>query len=252
MYKRSLKRKLLALTISTTAILTGSLLPVLSSEIYADAQINDPKFNGIVEYMNTTESGVPLTLPIDENPIAIVFDNLSEKEKALAIEAINDIDEISENVNYVILDTDDYKISQKIIVTSDDSLSDRNLGGVASYTYNNITGKISYPITVSLDPDYANFVSSNNGENMYTSIVKHEMMHTLGFKDIYSKDSKYDTIMYYDISHDERALDFTERDKMCIKQVYDNEQIKISKPDKLVVNNKTYNTYAKKEEDFTY
>ncbi|MBO5884831.1 MAG: hypothetical protein J6Q51_03445 [Clostridia bacterium] len=250
--RKSLRRQLLTLTISTTAIIAGTFFPVVASEIHTKAQTNDVRFNGISEYMLTTESGVPLTLPLSKNPIAIVFDNLSETEKDLAIQAIQELDEISENINYTILDADDYKITQKIILQSDDSLSDNKVGGTANFSYNNFTGKINYPITVSLDPDYTRYVSTVNGENMYTSIVKHEMMHTLGFKDIYDKDSKYDSIMYYDISHDERALDYTERDKKCIRQVYDNEQIKISKPDKLVVNNKTYNTSAKKEEDFTY
>ena len=52
-------------------------------------------------------------------------------------------------------------------------------------------------------------------------VIKHEMMHSLGFKDLY--DSKYfnKTIMFYAFSSFTNIGDYTDFDKKNIKQVYD-------------------------------
>lgn len=244
---KSFRKYSMGLTILTTAVVAGAFFaPIVANEIYTKAQENDPRFNGISDYMYKTSNGIPVTLPLSENPIAVILENMTEQEKTLIVDAIQDLDEISENINYTILDNDNYTITQKIIVRSNDSLTQDDAGGLCTITYNNFTGEISYPVYIDLDPDCMNYVSTITGESMYTTVVKHEMMHSLGFKDIYNDADKYKTIMYYTVDTDERALDYTSFDKKCIQQVYDEGKIKTTYPQTATVSMET------KEQNMSY
>ena len=239
--KLSLHIQLLT-AVTTLALPTGIILGAKFTLDYNAEQRE--AIEDLTSFMKTNQSGTKiLTLPLNDNPIAVVLDSFGEEHKKLAVDAINSLDQISENVNYTILDKDDIKIKQKIHISLVDNLSEeKQAGGQATYTYNETTGKINFPIDIYLDPDCIKFTSTETGENMFTTVVKHEMLHTLGFKDIYDESLKNSTVMYYSINDDNRALDYTPSDKINIQTIYDN-YVDVTYPKSF-----TFQPFTKKEE----
>lgn len=206
------------------------------------------KFTGISHLMSTSDYGTPLTLPIDESPIAVVLQNFTEQEKQDAINAINRLDEISENVNYTILEKDDFAIKQKITITNNVDLEkmyphlDHSLG-VTEYKIDHEKATIKYPIYISIDEDCKD-IYDTEGVSLMSYVLKHEMMHTLGFADMYSKDYLDKTVMYYTVENGMEINDYSEFDEKNIRQLYDEGSISVKRSDKM-----EYTAYTKEEDD---
>ena len=181
------------------------------------------QYADVEEYMLKSGTGKVLTLPIQENPISVIIENLSEEDKKEVIRAVNDLDEISTNIDYKILEKDDVEIYNKIYIT-DGEVPVGSLGQ-ATFDYNNFTGKINYPIQIVIDAEGCKeLTSTETGENAICAVTKHELAHTLGFKDLYEDKYRNESIMYHTVYLE----DYTEGDEYRIRQVYGGERENLS------------------------
>ena len=132
-----------------------------------------------------TENGVPLKAKVKDQIVVNV--NMTGEERKQAIKAINDLDSISNTLNYKILDTDNSSIYADINISVDKNLQEaKEAFGNTNFTYKKETGYLMYPLNITIDDSIVNYYSSN-GVSLVDYVVKHEMMHTLGFKDIYDE-----------------------------------------------------------------
>lgn len=238
--------------LTTYMVAAGVMLAGVTSCVNSkqEALRAQEKFSGITHLMSTSDYGTPLTLPIDENPIAVVLQNFTEEERQDAINAINRLDEISENVNYTILEKDDFSIKQKITITNNVDLEkthpylDKSLG-VTEYKIDNEKATIKYPIYISIDEDCKD-IYDTEGVSLMSYVLKHEMMHTLGFADMYSKEYLDKTVMYYTVENGMEINDYSEFDEKNIRQLYDEGSISVKRSDKM-----EYTAYTKQKEDDT-
>lgn len=242
-----MKKIKLTVKILTTVVVSG--MGFASNSFCNEYKTKQKKVMETSDFMLTNKDKTSiLKLPLTENPIPVILENFNEEQKQCAIEAITRLDNISKNLNYVVLDSDDYNITQKITLSLDKDLMEcKKAPGIAVFSHNQHSGEIHYPINITLDPDCINIVSSETGENMFTSVIKHEMLHTLGFSDNYSYSDKNKTIMYYSMDSDNRALDYTEYDEYNIRKIYDNFVDEVEKPTQIQVTN-CYHTKEEQQE----
>lgn len=221
------------------AVGLGTLLIVLNVSFIANSGFfkqykvkNDPKFDGITEYLKHSDFDVPLTFPVDKNtPITIAVNNFSEADQLKVFEAIDSFDKISENINFQISDGTNVSISSQINIYGNSTAdvfgeNPRHLG-CTSFTYNAYTGEISYPVNIYVKPldDYS-FVT----EYTLPYIIKHELMHGFGFEDLYDQKYENQSIMYHEMNYNTNINDYTDLDKANIQQLYDNKKIQVKRP----------------------
>lgn len=186
------------------------------------------KYKEVLPFLLTTDYDIPLKAQVKQ-PITVNLE-LDGEDRKQAIKAIQDLDAISTKLNYKILETNNTSIYADINISTSNTLTDStNAVGYTQYTYNNRTGYINYPITIQIDSSIKN-VYDNTGVSLVDYVVKHEMMHTLGFCDLYDNTYFNKTIMWYSIDSGKDVNTYTELDKMNIKKMYDNELIKSVKP----------------------
>lgn len=209
-------------TIITTATLAGAPFALFAKtlEKKVEAAEKEPAAH---EYMLKTPTGAVLNLPLNENPIAVVLQNFSDEKKQIAIDAINELDNISKNIDYVILDTDDARITQKIIIQNNvdlEELCGPTVLGVTHMLINTKSGEINYPVSIILD-DNIQEIYDENGNSLLEHVLKHEMLHTLGFADLYDQKFQGKTIMFYAIDLNASFDGYTQTDIKNIIEMYD-------------------------------
>lgn len=200
---------------------------VLAEEVQKKrAESECEKYSEVLPYLMTREYGMPLKAKVNKD-IKIEL-NLTEEEAKHAISAINELDDISKNINYTILDGKNTSIKADIYMYSVENFqnSARTLG-LTSFTYNESTGYINYPIEITLNKKCLKY-KSENGVNLLNYVVKHEMMHTLGFADLYDAQYLDKSIMWYNTGAD--IDNFTDLDRYNIQKMYDDGEITIQKP----------------------
>lgn len=171
------------------------------------------------DYLMQTPLGSYMKLPIDENPIAIVLGDMTNDEKKSVYQAIETLDNISTNIDYTILEKDDVSITNKIYITANDDIPADALA-TTTIDSKNFSGKIQYPIHIEVDMDRCHTMHSDiTGEDAVSAVVKHEMAHTLGFKDLYEPKYMKESIMYYSIYQES----YTESDERRIRAYYGGE-----------------------------
>ncbi|MBQ8424955.1 MAG: hypothetical protein IJX17_02910 [Clostridia bacterium] len=208
-------KKLVSVLVSIA--LAGSIGLAFNNEIEYLFDVADSYSvsENLEDYLMQSKTGAYLKLPVDENPINIVLQNISDEDKIKVISAINDLDNISTNLDYTILDTDDLKIQNKIYITDGETPNDAL--GLTNINYNNLSGEISYPIYISIDMDACKgFTSDITGEDAVTAVTKHELGHSLGFKDLYDRSMINESIMWYSIYTET----YTKSDEERIREYY--------------------------------
>lgn len=204
----------------------------------------EEKCRGLEDLLYKTDKGIPVIADLDD-PIGIVVQRATEEQKQEIVNAVNEMNEICPNLEYTIIDKNDLKIKNKIYVYPNTDIEDEHNGlhtlGLARFKYNNYYGKLEYPMTVYIDPDVAG-IKDEHGVTLFSYVLKHELMHTLGFKDLYDSEYFNKTIMYYNIHGD--INNFTDFDVTNIRKLYNDGAIKVEKPEKFEIN-----SYYKKEDD---
>ena len=212
--KFSMGKLLVTVLISCNLILAGNLVSMRWNQFQ---DINSAAFQeeNLDDYLMKTDMGAFMKLPVDENPIAVVLGNLNEDEKKSVVGAINTLDNISTNIDYTILEKDDLTIKNKIYITNGD-VPDGALG-MTTVDSKRFTGEIQYPIHINIDMDACHRMFSDiTGEDAVGAVTKHELAHTLGFKDLYESKYMKESIMYYSVYQES----YTESDERRIRAYY--------------------------------
>lgn len=192
-----LEKKKKADKIKFSISLTVSLLAVAGAGglVLKNANQKSPRFNGVdTSRFSKTIFNVPQTLPIENGTVKINIKNVfSEKQLEKIKKGIEDLDNVAEGINYEVHFNE--KNIQKCITIDTYSQNDytsrqSTYAAYQIHKLNQFKAEIKYPITIKLNPVY-----STDDYNIDT-VVKHELLHTLGFKDLVG--TKYsDELMYY-------------------------------------------------------
>ena len=232
---------------TTMVVLAGTACHAINGYVEAQEENYDQlRFDGVEHLMLTNSKGRPLCLPLSDNPIAIVLKNFTEEERLDAINAIQRLDNISENLEYVVLENDDYSIKQKIIIHNKADLDSRDHSdafGLAEFTFNENKAEINYPINIYID-ESCQGIYDTNGVSLLSYVIKHEMMHTLGFADLYTDEYYNKSVMYYSIKNGMELNDYSKFDEQNIKKLYDNEYVKVVRPSHMLYTSYVNNTAA--------
>jgi len=209
-------KKLIAVLVSCSlAFSAATLFSDNVQNIIEDVAESYSVSDELGDYLMQTDLGTYIKLPVDENPINIVLQNIPEEDKQKVVSAIRDLDNISTNLDYKILETDDVTITDKIYITDGETPSDAL--GLTDISYNVVTGKIKYPVYIKIDMDACHrFISDITGEDAVSAVTKHELGHAHGFKDIYESSKRNETIMWYSIYGE----DYTQADKERYREYY--------------------------------
>ena len=177
-------------------------------------------------------NGKVVTLEKFKEPITVTLaKSFSEKEKEQIVDAINTLDEISPNLNYTIIDSPNISIMADINIDKYDDLVSPMALATTSLKYNQ-KAQITYPIFIDINEPFSTcFENIDIKENDTLSyVVKHELMHTLGFCDLYDEKHFDKSIMWYSTENANVVSDYTERDKACINKIYDDILVSVQHP----------------------
>ena len=126
-------------------------------------------------------------------------------------------------VNYNILLNSD-KAGKKCINITKGSFNEENFHALAvtSFNANRYFGNVIFPVKISISSDFYNMIYGDpnfDKENM-SEIIKHEMLHVLGFNDVYDKEYQNKTIMYGIMDENTTLFDLSQADKDMVNTVY--------------------------------
>ena len=166
---------------------------------------------------------VPLTLPLTNKDIQVMIDeNFSSEQKQCIKNAVEELDVELTGVTYKVeLDN-----SKKAFKSININKAERDSGYGLAVTKVNSTGfwgYINYPIKmdVQIDKIVPQENLDKNDTDYLKGIIKHEMLHTLGFVDIYDSAERNKTIMYYESEKGSNYIhDLTAKDLEMVNTVY--------------------------------
>lgn len=252
-------------------LIIGATVLVVCAGAYGYHTANK-NLNGIdKKYFLNNVIGVPLTAKVKKDAIKVAVSNsFTEEEKQHIKEAIEEFDFDVKGIEYEIIlnETIESPVSDfnciHIKKTGEFSHEvqeqyNARYDGKTTIYHNPFTGKIIYPLTISLHVESMNetaesradttefydkdgYPGRDNGksheeyyneavEQVFKRVVKHEMLHSLGLADQYSDEMETETIMYYANTYD-APIDLTDLDKHIVNTVYTtaiaNQEIKIS------------------------
>ena len=244
------KKILISIAAPTAAIGTLVGMPIAAvkiTDMLLNPEVDNSRFEKYADYFLKTNRDDIVRLPIDKNPIPVVLGDMDEKTKDYIVEGINCLDNISENINYTIFDADDFDVKSNvkhISVEVVDTIADSapSAAGETTFKYSNRTAEILYPIEIKIEDTYTDwFWDADYTQSLMTTIVKHELMHTLGFKDLYEYSAKNESIMYYAVA-DDSCSTYTQEDIEKIQYCYDGKEVATTThPNEVAILN--YSTY---------
>lgn len=198
-------------------------------------QVERQKYGDMYDLMLKDSFGKTLTLENFKEPITVrIAENFSDNEKKQLVSAIDALDEISPNLNYKLLDDENYTITANInVVKSENLVNEAALA--ATHLDNNLMAKIVYPITIDIKKSFSDYYAKidQSSDDLLCHVMKHEMMHTLGFADLYDQKHFDKSIMWYSTENTHVVKDYTERDKACINKLYDDMLVSVQHPSKM-------------------
>lgn len=232
----SKKSRMLTITLLGSLAISNLYNLIKIREMYPDAKIAE-KAKELRHLMLTTDSNKPIVADVDD-PIGILINNATEEDKQTIVEAINDMNEICPNLEYTLIDNDNIKLKNyiNISVTPDISKISNNTDtlGFAEFKYNQKTAKIVYPMNIYLDSNTADIFDSEDGTSLMSYVVKHELLHTLGFKDLYEKEYLNKSIMFYGVTPETNITSLTEFDKNNLTYLYGDTKVTVQKPKSII------------------
>ena len=180
-------------------------------------------YSNFVKYKNyfqQTDSGKPLRIRTSENPIPFLIKECDEQTRSYIIDGIKAVDDISNKINYVIYDESTFQKEQPLkYIELDfvDHLSGSAVGET-QINYNKHSGEIYFPIKITVENHYKDgYWDYEETESLLTTIVTHELCHTLGL-------THYnDSIMETDLNDKFKTLADDSITPNIIKYCYDNE-----------------------------
>lgn len=170
------------------------------------------------DFNKSKQTGRPLRLDTKDTIKVVLENGFSEQDRQNIVNGINGLSEICPNIKYDVLPK--YETAQKAIYFSVAGVENMsNAAGTTHIMYDGYSCEIALPIYIDLRADLLDaYWDTSFTNSALTTIVKHELMHTLGFDDIYDESRKDDTIMYYSLNPN--VTTFTDEDVEKINYVY--------------------------------
>lgn len=202
---------------------------------------------------------VPLTLPMTDRNIQVLIDeNFSTEQKECIKEAVEELDVDLTGVTYTVELDNSKKQFQSVRINKVEKDDGKGLA-VTKVSTTGFFGYINYPVKMEVQVDkIAPQKGLNEEETDYLKgIIKHEMLHTLGFVDIYDNSLKNKTIMYYATDagksyiHDLTAIDIDMVNKVYTLKNNNDEEVKYD----VTVSSPKYSTvemYKVQEDDDSF
>lgn len=166
---------------------------------------------------------VPLTLPLTNKDIQVMIDeNFSSEQKQCIKNAVEELDVELTGVTYKVELDNSKKAFKSININRAESDSGYGLA-VTKINSTGFWGYINYPIKmeVQIDKIVPQENLDKNDTDYLKGIIKHEMLHTLGFVDIYDSAEINKTIMYYESCKGPDYIhDLTKDDLEMVNSVY--------------------------------
>lgn len=252
------KKILISIAAPTAAIGTLVGMPIAAvkiTDMILNPEVDNSKFEKYADDFMKSDNGDILRLPIDKNPIPVILRDMDEQTKTYVVDGINALDNISENINYTIYDASKFDIKSNveyISIEMVDGLTDygksSDAAGCTFFSYDKHSAEILYPIDIKIENYYADgFWDSEYTQSVLTTIVKHELMHTLGFKDLYEEEDRNRSIMYYALGVGTPQT-FTQEDVEKIQYCYDGKEVAtVTRPNQLLIAN--YSSYLDSKKD---
>ncbi len=162
-------------------------------------------------------------LDTSKGDIKINLYDFTDEEKAIVKDSIKEIDDLSSRINYVFSDEEDISTNQVINIYNNIEFKNSKTAGDVDLRSSFFTINIQYPININLREGLINSHDENDkSATLLSHVVKHEIMHTLGFNDLRTDRWLGKSIMYYDTdkSSDYGVVDLTELDKKDIIERY--------------------------------
>jgi len=191
----------------------------------------------------------PLLLPISKDAIPVIIDQkFSQKQKDCIAKSIQELDIDLTGINYkVVLNNE--KTDENCIKINRTYIEDYSI--LAETKFNAFASTINYPINidVSIDKFMRETVENNDfAQKVCSTVIKHEMLHTLGLCDLY--EGKYETksIMYYMLTLNS-CDDLSDSDKYIINTVYNSKDQGYSVASNVQLPKYTYVSSEQKTED---
>lgn len=166
---------------------------------------------------------VPLTMPFTNEDIKVLIDkNFSDEQKQCIKQAVEELDLDLTGITYKVeLDSSKSKFGA---VNIRKASADAGQGlAVTKFSSVGFFGHVNFPINMEVQID--KIVPQKNLDKLdvdyLKGIIKHEMLHTLGFKDVFDSTLKNKTIMYYTSERGEHYIhNLTNEDKQIANTVY--------------------------------
>ena len=157
------------------------------------------------------------TLPVGPEGINVLIkDSFTPEQKECIIDAIHELDIQLDNIKYNIY-LDHQKAPNKCITIEEVDFTVTR-GGLTMLTYLPFNPYLMYPIEIYIDTDW------HKTENQLKCVIKHELLHTLGLKDLYDQKYETESIMYFAQTPDS-PKDLTQKDKDLVNSVYTHEYV---------------------------
>ena len=230
--------------------LWGSLIAgmIFENQRNQRSNIDNEKFEKYKEYFNRTEYGDLLRFETSKNPIPVILDStLTEDVKKQVVTSLNEMDNLLDTVNYKIYngenganqsgleyikikmldDFDNYGIKDFAggFTSAGHATTETDLGPVpGEIRYNELKATISFPIQITIDATYTDkYWNDDKTKSMLDTIIKREIMRTLGFKFLNDEKYKDSTIMWSDLTT--TSPDFTDSDIEMIQYCYNGKKV---------------------------
>ena len=210
------KKILIILTLSSTMLVSSACEHIKNFSDTVNNIYNE--FMQLDNIMLKTNNG-ELVKADTSSDIAVVVKTLAtEEEKQEIINAINEINKMSPNIDYVFVEDASFGYQNYIEIYTGQQLPYDNAYGMFYNAINHETASFKYPLRIDIDQD-AQILTSDQ-KPLFAQTIKHELMHTLGFKDLESEIYYGKSIMsYHGVTYR-----YTSFDKQNIATVYGTEE----------------------------
>ncbi len=149
------------------------------------------RFKGVDKSLFVQNSlGMPYMLPIKNGVVELnILNQFTDKQQKEIKTGIMELDDLAKGFNYSVTESRTHK-EKAINIEMLPYISDETIA-TATYATRTIGTAINYPITISFSEKLIDKFSID-----ITQVIKHELLHTLGFKDLYDEEDK-DHVMFY-------------------------------------------------------
>ena len=170
------------------------------------------RFSGVnTNLIRKTVFQTPVCLDTKDGEVLInIKDAFTDTQKQQIVDGITKLDNILDGINYTVT-FEDKDVKKAINITSADSTIIKNAMAETRSYINTFTARVTYPMSIVVNSD-----SIRKNPKALTRIIQHELLHTLGFEDLYDNDH-FGCMMYYSYTPQDK---YSPEELAILKQVY--------------------------------